>query len=1602
MRILRNVGIGFAAFLIALAVAGILVVRTQWFRNYVREKVVMALAEGTGGRVEIGSFSFDWTHLSAAVANLVIHGSEPAGSPPYLSARRVEVHVRLFTSIHHLWDITYLGVEQPQATILVGADGSTNVPVPKQPAPSNSGKKPLRTVVDLAVGRCDLSNGSVTFNSRKQDFDLRAESLHVQLWYDVLKQGYKGEVSLAPLYVASGRNTPVKFRLSLPVTLNSDRIAFQNATVETDRTQLVIDGSLENLNDPKASAHIRGHVALADLKNAANLQIALDTRGMPPSLELDVNATAGSHEIDVTDSRLAYGASSIHASGILQDPAGHGSLQFQVQLALAELGRLAKLDMQPEGTFQAKGSATMDARRDYDVRALVDTQGLSFRQGAQRIRHVTLNAEAHLTPHRLDLSGLRIGAFGAEIAGAASLEDLARYSVNVTLSHLDVQKLMREMGQKGLGYGGTVSGPLAAAGDLSVPGTRSLTANAHLSIAPDRDGVPLSGRIAADYHGDSDNLTVSDSYVALPHSRLNLSGSIGNHLSVVFTTTDLGDFNPLTGGNPPVVLRGPASFTGAVTGRLSSPQIAGHLAVGRFAAEGRQFHELSGDVAASSSRAALTGGCVRRGNMQTQLSASLGLQNWTPTPNQPVSVQASVRNGDLADAMALAGTDPQGYSGALAADVNISGTIGDPSGAANFTVANGTIHGEPVDRAQARINMADRWITVTNAEVVAGQSRVDLTAGFHHPRDRFDRGEIHAHLQSNQVDLSKLRAVQNLRPDSGGTLQVTADLTGQLDDSFVPTNVTADISGRGLRAEGQNYGDFTAAARTTGQNVTYNVTSDFAGSQIRVNGNTSLAAGYRTTADANIAALPIERVLHLLRRADIPAKGTLTATAHFTGTMDHPEGTLEATVDHGVFEDEPIDRVHARVTYLAASIDVPQLEVRAGKSGLDATVHFDHQPGVLTAGEVQFRVSDGHADLAHIRNVQKVRPGIAGTVRLSADGAATLNSASQLAPRSVNVNFSAKGLAVQGKNLGDLTLDASTSGGRVNFTLDSSLGGASIQGKGNSQLAGDYPTTAQITIHNVTWKGLQPLLGPAGVDSPDFDAAADGEITMNGPVLRSDAMSARLQLSRVQLTAATPGIHSETVTVQNQGPVAVSLDRGVARIESLHLTGPKTDVQAQGSVSLTAHTLQASLNARTDLGLLQKFDRDVVSSGQITADATLRGTFANPLINGKLQLQNASVNLPDVPTGLSNANGVVDFNGTSASFQNMTGEVGGGKVTLSGFVAYSGATRMALRVNANNVHVRLQPGVSAAANADLHLSGRMDSSIASGTVTINQITYAPQSDLGAILSRAAPAVQSPPSPSLLLDNMRLDVQVRTSSGLAVRASVAQGLQMDANLHVQGTASQPGVTGRVAISEGKLAFMGSTYAVNTGTITFYNPIRIDPILDLSLETQAQGVDVTLKVTGPIDNMKLSYTSNPPLQFQEVVGLLAAGQTPTSDPTILANQPTQPPQSFQEMGESAVVGQALADPIANQMQRVFGLTQFKIDPTFANGQDLPQAQISVQQQVTSRITLTYSTPVQSGGEQAVSGQYLISPDWSATATRDQFGLFSVKLMYKKQLK
>jgi translocation and assembly module TamB len=143
-----------ACLALILVVAGILIVRTQAFRNFVHDKIVSETEMATGGTVELGAFSFDWRHLRAVVRDFVIHGTEPAGAPPLFRAKEIELTLKLTSPFKHMVDIYSLVVDSPQANVIVYPDGHTNVPAPKIKKPSD--KNGLETIVDLAIQHFDL------------------------------------------------------------------------------------------------------------------------------------------------------------------------------------------------------------------------------------------------------------------------------------------------------------------------------------------------------------------------------------------------------------------------------------------------------------------------------------------------------------------------------------------------------------------------------------------------------------------------------------------------------------------------------------------------------------------------------------------------------------------------------------------------------------------------------------------------------------------------------------------------------------------------------------------------------------------------------------------------------------------------------------------------------------------------------------------------------------------------------------------------------------------------------------------------------------------------------------------------------------------------------------------------------------------------------------------------------------------------------------------------------------------------------------------------------------------------------------------------------
>ena len=283
---------------------------------------------------------------------------------------------------------------------------------------------------------------------------------------------------------------------------------------------------------------------------------------------------------------------------------------------------------------------------------------------------------------------------------------------------------------------------------------------------------------------------------------------------------------------------------------------------------------------------------------------------------------------------------------------------------------------------------------------------------------------------------------------------------------------------------------------------------------------------------------------------------------------------------------------------------------------------------------------------------------------------------------------------------------------------------------------------------------------------------------------------------------------------------------------------------------MTGANLSLNVRANADLSIAQNFDRDVYSGGKVALDATIRGDIPKPLINGQLTLQNATFSTVRLPLGISNANGAIIFNGNSATIRTLTAESGGGKLTVTGF-----ASRLAIAGALYFTDQRLECTPQAAAGPERH--GRCEHS------SDRYCRYQPshregdsEPDQLCRPERYRFHADAIPTAGTGAEFFVHPVEQRSSICMCEACPLHDAVQSSHRRPPGGTSicasegppPDPGVLGRIDVSSGKLIFFGNNYTVDTGTIAFYNPLRIEPVLDVSLVTQARSVNVTVRVTG----------------------------------------------------------------------------------------------------------------------------------------------------------
>jgi translocation and assembly module TamB len=299
------------------------------------------------------------------------------------------------------------------------------------------------------------------------------------------------------------------------------------------------------------------------------------------------------------------------------------------------------------------------------------------------------------------------------------------------------------------------------------------------------------------------------------------------------------------------------------------------------------------------------------------------------------------------------------------------------------------------------------------------------------------------------------------------------------------------------------------------------------------------------------------------------------------------------------------------------------------------------------------------------------------------------------------------------------------------------------------------------------------------------------------------------------------------------------------------------------------------------------------------------------------------------------------------------------------------------------VRLRYPEGVRALLRGNLGLSGTPQSSDLSGEVVIERLSFTDSFDLATFTSQFTGESSAPPGRGFA-QNLKLNVGLQSAQELGV-ASAKLSVQGSANLRVRGTAAEPVLLGRANLTGGELFFLGNRYQVENGVVDFANPVRTEPVLNLAVRTTVQQYNLNLNLVGPIERLRTTYTSEPPLPPVDIINLLAFGKTTEA----AAASPSTPAS----LGAERVLAQGLSSQVSGRVEKLAGLSQLSIDPLIGGNQRNPGARLAIQRRVTKNLLLTFATDVTSTEGQTVQVEYQFSRRWSASAVRDQNGGFAV---------
>jgi len=711
--------------------------------------------------------------------------------------------------------------------------------------------------------------------------------------------------------------------------------------------------------------------------------------------------------------------------------------------------------------------------------------------------------------------------------------------------------------------------------------------------------------------------------------------------------------------------------------------------------------------------------------------------------------------------------------------------------------------------------------------------------------------------------------------------------------------------------------------------------------------------------------------------------------AQMSGSTTPISGVLAVDAEAHGTELAPVGRGAIRLTkaqVAGEAIKTLQADFQADGQTVAAQTHLDLTAGSITADlhyqpkpqAYDVSVRSTGIKLQDLQSVKEKNIQITGNLVIDASGRGTLKDPG------LQATLQIPQLAIRNQTISNIKLVAGVANHLAKFTFDSDAVGTHAASQGTIRLTGDYPADISANTQPIQFQPLLAMYAPA--QAANLSGQTELHATLRGPLKRTDQLEAHVEIPQLSLN------YKNAIKLAAAAPIRADYVRGTLDVKRSSIRGNGTDLTFQANVP-RAKDAPASilLQGSVDLQLAQLFSPDITSGGQLRFDIDSYGRRSDPTIQGQVKIVNASFAQTGVPLGLSNGNGTLTLTRDRLNITEFKGQAGGGTVTASGGLIYKPQVRADFAMKAEGVRVLYAQSIRATVSSNLAFTGQSDNSLLRGQVNIDQLSFTSGFDLTSFAGQLGGGAESPPTVGGMTDNLHLDVALQTPGGINL-SSRDLSLAGSADLHLRGSASQPVVLGRVNLTDGDLIFNGNRYLVQRGTIDFRNPTRTEPVVDIAVNTTIQQYDIQAHIWGPADHLATNYSSDPSLPASDIINLIAFGKTSEAS---AAN-----PSPSGALGAQSLVASQVSSQVTSRVSKLAGISQLSVDPSLGSSQQSPGARVNIQQRVTGKIFVTFSTDVTATQQQVIQVEYQANRRTSIKTVRDQNGGFSLQTSFRKE--